>query len=179
MKKLIPVVLLSALTMSSGAWAYKPEKNQQPHHYQYEQQYARVLSAEPIYETVRYTEPERECYQRDVPVRRQSNAAVVVGSIIGGAIGHELGHHKSNKQVGAVVGAVLGGAIASDIQRNRETVTYRTENVCHVSEQTYYREVITGYNVTYKYHGRIYHTVTEEDPGKRIPIEVNVRPARF
>ena len=35
---------------------------------------------------------------------------------------------------------------------------------------------ISGYNVTYRYHGRIYHTFTREHPGYRLTLSVNIRP---
>lgn len=35
---------------------------------------------------------------------------------------------------------------------------------------------IRGYNVTYRYHGRTYHTFTREHPGHRLSLAVSIRP---
>ena len=142
---------------------------------------ARVLDAQPIYETVSYSEPVRECHieQRVVRHRHKSNTPVILGSIIGGAIGSELGHGHSNKKIGAVVGSILGGSIASDIQHNHHHHGHRVvknERVCTTIEKVSYREELVGYNVRYKYKGRVYHTTMANDPGERIRVSVNINP---
>ena len=42
-----------------------------------------------------------------------------------------------------------------------------------------YEEHIAGYDVTYRYQGRLYHTRTDYDPGRRIRVRVEVTPARW
>jgi len=141
---------------------------------------ARVIDAQPIYETISYNDPIRECRIEERIVRHSNHAKtpVILGSIIGGAIGNELGHSKSNKKVGAVVGSLLGGAIASDINRKHSQHRYserRQERVCTLVDQVRYEETLVGYNVRYQYKGRVYHTTTANHPGKRIRIAVNIQ----
>lgn len=143
--------------------------------------YARVLDAQPIYETVSYSEPVQQCHmeQRVVSHRHRSSTPVLLGTIIGGAIGNELGHGQSNKKIGAVVGSILGGSIAGDIQHNHHRHGYRqvrNERVCTTVEKVSYREKMVGYNVRYKYKDRVYHTTMANNPGKRIRISVNINP---
>jgi uncharacterized protein YcfJ len=52
------------------------------------------------------------------------------------------------------------------------------ERRCEVTQQTSYEEELVGYDVTYRYQGRIFTTRTQEHPGKRIPVLVDVRPER-
>ena len=165
--------------------------------------YAKVTDVDPIYETVEHQVPRETCWTEKVrytPHQRhhdrhhasQSKTPVILGALIGGALGNELGHHKRNKQVGAVAGAILGGSIGADIQRqNRHDsyhdrhyddrhsydVAYRDEQRC----KTYYdietEERLTGYEVSYRFSGREYQTITDQHPGKKLRVRVGVEPA--
>ncbi|MEM1229968.1 MAG: glycine zipper 2TM domain-containing protein [Pseudomonadota bacterium] len=145
---------------------------------------APVVDVEPIYETVSYSVPTEVCRDEEVAVhtpRRRGATGPILGAVIGGAIGHAVGHRKRNKQVGAAVGAVLGGSIGADISRQRarygETVRYRTERVCHQSEEIREEERQVGYRVSYLYGGETYRTTTETHPGDSIRVRVAVSPA--
>lgn len=198
-KKLIPIIVSSlSLALANAPLAqadkakryydtqYNPQHDSQQanQHYSYQQEnenidYAKVVSAKPIYETVSYSEPYEECRYEERTVRRHgdSNTAVILGSLIGGAIGNKLGHNKSNKRVGAVAGAILGGSIAKDIHHNKEGYRrVRNEKVCSTAYQVSYKEEVTGYDVAYKYRGVTYYTKTNEHPGKQIRVAVSVRP---
>ena len=146
---------------------------------------ARVTDVEPIYRTIAHRTPERSCWTETVaysqPVGgRRSHTGTLLGTLIGGAIGNRVGHNKTNKKVGAVAGALLGASIGRDIgnksRSNYSTTQYRDQERCEVTEQVSYEEKITGYRVTYKYHGNTYHTRMDEHPGKKIKVAVNVRP---
>lgn len=149
------------------------------------QDYAKVLDVEPIVVRSERRIPRRECWDEQVRYEeprqhRNSYTAPILGGIIGGALGNELGHNKSNQRVGAAVGAVLGASIGHDVTRDRAYtgghVSYRTETRCAVEHDVEYYERITGYNVTYRYQGRTYHTRTDSHPGKKIRVRVNVVP---
>lgn len=147
--------------------------------------WARVVDVDPIYETIRHRVPVRDCWMetRYEPVDRGRGSYTpgLLGAVIGGALGNELGHNKSNKRVGAVVGAALGASIARDIDQHRrghrsERVHPVREEVCETSERVEYEEQLVGYNVTYRYQDRTYHTQMSEHPGKRLRVAVNVTP---
>lgn len=151
-----------------------------------EYDYARVIEAEPIIKVVRVNAPRRECWQEQVAYRDRgqyrSATPTLVGSIIGGLIGNEVGHNKDAKRAGVVVGALVGGSIARDItQRNNRDIRtrYATEEVCETYDDYHEEERILGYNVLYKYHGRLYRTETSDHPGDRIRVEVSIRPAEY
>ena len=146
---------------------------------------ARVVSADPIYETVSYDVPVEQCREQQVrysePVRTQGSVTgPILGAIIGGAIGNAVGHHKSNKQVGTIVGALLGGSIGADISRRHRAavgpVSYRTEQVCEVLREVREEERLAGYNVSYVYAGTTYSTRMKRDPGDSVRVRVSVNP---
>lgn len=183
-KKLLPILISSlglSLITAPVAQADKAKRNYNQHYGQHQSEridYAKVVNVKPIYETVSYSEPYEECHYEERRVRnhRDSNTAIILGSLIGGAIGNELGHNKSNKRVGAVAGAVLGGSIARDIDRSKRGYRVRNEKVCTTAYQVKYKEELTAYDVAYKYRGMTYYTTMDEHPGKRIRVAVSVRP---
>lgn len=145
--------------------------------------YARVLSSQPIYETVAYSVPVEHCREERVPyheARGRSYTGPIVGAIIGGAIGNAVGHRKRNKQVGTAVGAVLGGSIGADIARRQRhhdgRVRYASERVCSVVHEEHYEEQLTGYRVTYRYADETYRTTMDRDPGSTLRVRVRVTP---
>ncbi|MGH1441176.1 MAG: glycine zipper 2TM domain-containing protein [Cellvibrionaceae bacterium] len=182
-KKLIPIIVSSlGLTLAAVpfAQAEKSKRHYQDYNNDYNEtvDYAKVVNVKPIYETVEYSEPYKECHyeERVVRKRRGSDTAIILGSLIGGAIGNELGHNKSNKRVGTVAGAILGGSIAKDIHRSKRGYHVRDEKVCTTAYQVNYKEELRGYDVAYKYRGKTYYTTMDQHPGKKIRVAVSVRP---
>ncbi|MEZ5524604.1 MAG: glycine zipper 2TM domain-containing protein [Pseudomonadales bacterium] len=146
--------------------------------------YARVISAEPIVKIVRVSTPRQECWDEQVShyqePRQRSATPTIVGAVIGGLIGNELGHHSDAKKAGVLVGSVLGGSIGRDIGRKNAGPGhhyYTTEQVCQTYQDYHEEEHITGYRVSYKYHGNVYHTQMPHHPGDRIKVRVSVTPA--
>ncbi|NIP15173.1 MAG: glycine zipper 2TM domain-containing protein [Pseudomonadales bacterium] len=145
---------------------------------------ARVVSVEPLYETVSYEVPREECRIEEVRHARQASqrsyTVPIVGAIVGGAIGNAVGHKKRNKQIGTVVGAVLGGSIGADIARHRHVHGHRREysmeRVCRTVSDWHEEQRLLGYRVTYRYAGETYVTRMEEDPGPSLPVRVRVTP---
>ncbi len=145
--------------------------------------YARVVSVEPITNTIRINTPRQECWQEQVShyeqPRHRSATPTIVGAIVGGLIGNELGHNKDAKKGGILVGSVLGGSIGRDIGRKSAGPGhqyYTTEQRCETYQDYHEEERITGYHVGYKYQGNIYYTRMQNHPGKRIKVRVTVTP---
>ncbi len=149
--------------------------------------YAKVTNVSPLYETISIREPHRESHLEERVVKRKGGSSSatpqILGALIGGAIGNKLGHNKSNKRVGAVAGAILGGSIASDISRNNRHNHHgsytKTERVCTTSHSVRHEKQVTGYDVDYKYRGRVYSTITEVHPGDQIRVAVDVSPIDY
>ncbi len=140
---------------------------------------ATVLSADPIYRTVRTNNPVEQCWDEKVrlPSRARSHTPKILGAIIGAAVGHEFGKGRG-KDLATVAGAVLGGSIGRDTQAhhgyNNGRVVY--EQRCEIVDNFSTEQRIDGYDVTYRYNGQVYSTYTQRDPGATIKVSVNVVP---
>lgn len=144
--------------------------------------YAKVVSAQPVYREVRVREAREVC--EEVPVVERTTyrggadpGAVLVGAVIGGVIGHQFGGG-SGKDAATAAGAFIGANHAANQTYRGGRVVEREvyETRCETVRPVRYEEVVTGYDVTYRYHGRLYQTHTRHHPGKRIRVRVDVSP---
>jgi uncharacterized protein YcfJ len=148
-------------------------------------EYAQVVSARPLYRQVAVSEPRQECWDERVSYgggrRANETGSTVMGAIGGGVAGHQFGqgHGRDAATVlGVLIGASIGNAIAHENNRYaEERVGY--EQRCRTVEDRHYEDRVEGYDVTYRHHGRLYHTRTPYDPGSRIAVQVNVRPVSY
>ena len=138
-------------------------------------QYAQVVSATPIKETVK--NPRQECRNVTVTHRRPIQdenriAGSVLGAVAGGVIGHQFGGGRG-KDVATVVGALGGGYAgnqAQGVMQNHDTYTtteQRCKTVYDKSEQT------LGYDVTYKVGDQQGKIRMDKNPGSQIPLDNN------
>ncbi|HEX5055668.1 MAG TPA: glycine zipper 2TM domain-containing protein [Gammaproteobacteria bacterium] len=149
--------------------------------------YARVVAAQPVYERVAHSIPHEECRVEQVRYEypadsRPSATGTLFGTMLGAAVGHQIGHDKDGKRVGRVAGALLGASIGHDISRRSAApsrVEYREEERCDTSYSTQYEHEVVGYDVTYVYNGKMYHTRMDRDPGSEIKVAVDVRPYAY
>jgi len=182
------LAILSAIVIVSPARASHPESADTYF------DKAKVLSAVPIYTTVSVSTPRREC--RQVPVKRygkghggkhyKSATPIILGGVVGAAIGNQFGHG-TGKTVGTIAGGILGGSVARDVQYRYGNQGHRghgrghqtTVTQCETIDEYHNEERIDGYQVKYRYNGRIYQTRTETDPGKRMQVKVSVMPSEY
>lgn len=110
--------------------------------------------------------------------------ATVLGGIAGAVLGSKIGDG-SGQYVGTAVGSMVGGMAGRSIydtsQRNRQLERRGTVRVCDPvpasrGDGYYNNEQLAGYDVTYEYANRTYHTRTDYHPGDRIRVRVDVRP---
>ncbi len=145
---------------------------------------APVIESRAIYEIVKVSTPQEQCWEETAEVDRYrndhgSNTPVLVSTIIGGAIGNAVGHNKSNQRIGAVLGAMLGHSIGRDIMRHSDRTSsgeYQTVQHCETVYQQHEEERLVGYRVTYLYNGEEFSVRTSSDPGSEIRISVSVQP---
>ena len=145
--------------------------------------YAKVISSEPIVDYVTVKRPVRECWEEMQYYTvdhgaRHARGGALVGAILGGVIGHQFGSGSGN-DVATAAGTLIGAAIGSDNARRRygvETVS-RPVRRCETTFQSHREERIDGYRVTYRYNGQKYMTEMPYDPGRRIRVRVDIRPA--
>jgi uncharacterized protein YcfJ len=142
---------------------------------------ARVISVTPQFERV--NTPRQECrteYVREsyYENRERSNGGAIIGGVSGGLLGSIIGRGNGRvaaAAVGAGIGAIVGDRV--DNNRNgygRERVETRPVERCVTVDN--WSQVPAGYLVNYEYNGRQYSTVTNQDPGRFIPVHVEVRP---
>jgi uncharacterized protein YcfJ len=143
---------------------------------------ARVISVTP--QVQRVNSPRQECrteYVREsvYEQRDRSFGGAIIGGIAGGLLGHTVGRG-NGKVAAAAVGAGVGAIVGDRVDNNRgydngrERVESRPVERC-VSVDNW-QNVPAGYLVNYEYNGRQYSTVTDRDPGRFIPVNVEVRP---
>ncbi|OSN11736.1 hypothetical protein AU512_01250 [Lonsdalea iberica] len=138
-------------------------------------QYAQVLAATPIKETVKT--PRQECRNVTVahrqPVQDENRiTGSVLGAVAGGVLGHQFGGGRG-RDVATVAGALAGGYAGNQVQgKMQEHDTYSsTQQRC----QTVYdkSQKVLGYDVTYKIGEQEGKVRMERDPGTKIPLDRN------
>ena len=158
------VALAALLVCASTAWAQ-----------QYED-YARVISSIPEYERV--NTPREECYSEYEPQSRHGDrnyAGGIIGGIAGGVIGAQVGKGNGAKAATAA-GAIAGAIIGDRMQNHQRYDDYNEREIrrCRVTDN--WEDRLTGYRVTYEYAGRRYTSLLAEDPGRRLPVRVDLQP---
>ena len=142
---------------------------------------ARVISAVPIYRTVRIAEPREECYEKQVHYRDddyKSATPMIAGGVVGGIVGNQFGHG-NGKTFMTIAGTVLGGSIGRDIGHRNQSYSHygpQTETHCEMVHGFREEEQLEGYRVTYRYQGKKFTTSMPYDPGKRLKLNVNILP---
>jgi uncharacterized protein YcfJ len=134
--------------------------------------HAEVLRVVPVREAV---ESPREVCREEVVTRQkpvqdeQRVLGTIAGAVIGGVLGNQVGGG-SGKKLATVAGAAAGGYAGNKTQeRIQSGSTYQTtETRCEPVIDT--REVISGYEVSYRYRGEEGTVFMEDYPGNRIPV---------
>jgi uncharacterized protein YcfJ len=173
-------LVLATNSADAAGYAYNDRRDSQAVY-----DYARVLSAEPIIRYVTVTTPVKECWQdteyytvRNRP--RGITGKTILGAIVGGVIGHQVGGGRGN-EIATVAGSLIGASVANDAAVRNAGYSSREYSRpvtrCETNYQSREEERIDGYRVIYSYNGQKYATNTPQDPGSRLRIRVDVRPA--
>lgn len=153
--------------------------------------YARVVRVDPIIVRDQNREPAR-CYDRpaqgsygggggdyygdstptvNAPGR---SLATVIGGVAGAVVGSRFGGG-SGQLLGTAVGTVAGGLAGQSVyDANHPQERQGYVRVCDPAPEP--RESVDGYDVTYEYGGRTYHTRSDYNPGDRIRVRVEAAP---
>jgi len=179
MRQMLVLGLLTAV-VATPALADHDDRYEGRYEDRYEDR-ARVISVTPQYERV--NTPRQECrteYVRESYYEQpqRSIGGAVIGGLTGGLLGSTIGRGSGRvaaAAVGAGVGAIVGDRMDNrDTGYGRERVETRPVERCVTVDN--WHQVPAGYLVNYEYNGRQYTTVTNEDPGRFIPVSVQVRP---
>lgn len=183
---LIAIWLLAPMAQAGSRdrddWRESRHHGHHGHHDRYD--YAKVVDVDPIIQRERRRVEREVCWNEQVRVRADSHrrsdgvGGALVGGVLGGVVGHELGRGSHHNQVGTVVGVAVGATLGHQLAgRRHERYETVTERRCAVKPDLEYHETVTGYRVSYRYRGQVYHTTTADHPGKRIRVKVDVAPA--
>lgn len=136
-------------------------------------EYGTVVSSTPI--TAQVAVPQQQCQdvQQIVP-QRTSGGGALLGAIIGAAVGHNVGGGMG-QAAATGLGMVTGAAIGDRVEANGTPPALATVRSCQ--NVTAYENRVVGYEVVYDYQGQRYSARLAQDPGRRIPLDVNVAPA--
>ncbi|ASY77599.1 glycine zipper 2TM domain-containing protein [Pectobacterium polaris] len=138
-------------------------------------QFAQVLTATPIKETVKT--PRQECRNVNVTHRRPVQdenqiAGSVLGAVAGGVLGHQFGGGRG-KDVATVAGALAGGYAGNRVQsgmQDNDTYTTQQQRCQTVYDKS---QKVLGYDVTYKIGDQQGKIRMDRDPGTQIPVDRN------
>jgi uncharacterized protein YcfJ len=141
---------------------------------------ARVQNVEPQYENVQV--PRQECSSQWVNepqpnARGDSYAGAIIGGVAGAVVGNQVGNGRGREAAtaaGAVIGAITGDRIGNRPVQPSYGNAQREARTCRTVNDLQTR--LTGYRVTYEYRGNQYSTVTREQPGRTLPVQVSVVP---
>ncbi len=145
--------------------------------------YARVISARPIYREVEISRPVRECWEEPVYHTRhgypKSAGGMLAGGLIGGIVGHQIGKGNGRKlatAMGTLIGAGIGHEAVNGHARSHKETLVGYEEHCKTHHQVSYEEVIDAYDVVYRYRGRRHRIEMPYDPGERIKMRIQITP---
>lgn len=147
--------------------------------------YAKVISARPIVRYVTVTTPVKECWE-DVEYYtvnkrpRGEGVRTLTGAVLGGVIGHQFGSGSGNDAAtvaGTLIGATIGNRSAYKNGDYGPVQYSRPVTRCETQYRKQQERRVDGYDVVYRYHGQKYATRMPRDPGNKIRIRVDVRPA--
>jgi uncharacterized protein YcfJ len=136
---------------------------------------AKVLASTPVYETI--NEPRRECWTETVGyetrgAREGGAGGAVLGAIAGGLIGSTVGKG-DGRVAAAAVGAATGAVVGDRMQQGGTRYESVPQQVERCQTHDSFREVVSGYDVRYRFEGREYVTRLPYNPGKWLALNVS------
>lgn len=133
---------------------------------------ARVIRSEPLYDRV----SSQSCKNVQVDAEQYTEggngtAGALIGGLAGGLLGHQVGGGRG-KTAATIVGTIGGAMVGRNVGEQGIAGNPTTRRECR---QVYHDEV-TGYNVTYEYHGKRDTITLPEKPGKFLEMRVSAEP---
>ena len=131
------------------------------------QEVGRVISSTPIIQQVAV--PRQVCTQNQVVSPGQkSGAGALMGAIAGGAIGNNVGQG-FGRDAATMLG-LIGGALMGDKVEGSPAPEVRQVQNC--TNQVFYENRTTAYNVIYEFAGKQYTVQWPKDPGPTIKLQI-------
>ncbi|MFT4248200.1 MAG: glycine zipper 2TM domain-containing protein [Pseudomonas sp.] len=192
MKTLLLGVLTTGLLVAGGASAQRYDDDRGADD-RGAYDYARVVRVDPIIVSDYSERREPRCYERPADGYSERGGdyygnrgyadsgnpggrslATVVGGVAGAVLGSQVGGG-SGRLLGTAVGTMVGGVAGRSVyDANHGSYSRGSVRVCDPVTYRDERERVDGYDVTYEYGGRTYHTRSDYNPGERIRVRVDV-----
>jgi uncharacterized protein YcfJ len=139
--------------------------------YAHAQEVGRVISSTPMFQQVAV--PRQVCTSQPVVQQPQkSGAGALMGAIAGGAMGNAMGQGSGNAAATAI--GIFGGAMLGNKIEGSPPAEVRQVQTC--TNQVFYENRTTGYNVVYEFNGKQYTVVMPSDPGPTVRLQVTPVP---
>lgn len=100
------------------------------------------------------------------PEADRNYTGAAVGAVAGGVLGNQVGNGRGNGV--ATAAGTIAGAMAGDRLGARTAAAGQPAQRCRTVESS--REVIKGYNVTYRFNGRDVTTTLPYNPGNTVKV---------
>lgn len=135
------------------------------------QEVGRVISSTPMFQQLAV--PRQVCTTQPVVQQPQkSGTGALMGAIAGGAMGNAVGQGSGNAAATAL--GIFGGAILGNKIEGAPAAEVRQVQTC--TNQVFYENRTTGYNVVYEFNGKQYTVVMPSDPGPTVKLQVTPVP---
>lgn len=135
------------------------------------QEVGKVLSSTPVIQQVAV--PRQVCTNEQIVVQGQkSGAGAAMGAIAGGAVGNSVG--QGSGRAAATMLGLFGGAILGE--RIEGPANPEVRHVQNCSNQTFYENRTTAYNVVYEFAGKQYTVQMPSDPGPTVRLQITPVP---
>lgn len=183
MKRIHTTLVMAGLLFAGSAMAWQDDYYSRGRDVGYD--WATVVDVDPIVDSNRRPVSRDVCYDEPVErynpgytARRDSTGSTLLGAVIGGALGNTVGKGDGRKAA-TIAGALIGGSIGHENSRRRgdyyQEGYYETDYQTRCRTETEYRgsDEVVGYDVTYRYNGRTYHTTMDHHPGNRLRVRVD------
>lgn len=127
----------------------------------------KVISSTPIIQQVAV--PRQVCTNDQVVTQGQkSGAGAAMGAIAGGAVGNSMG--QGSGRAAATMLGIFGGAILGDKIEGPGQPEVRHVQNC--TQQMFYENRTSAYNVVYEFAGKQYTVQMPTDPGPTVRLQV-------
>lgn len=127
-----------------------------------------VVSVQPVYQDVQRQVCEQvQSQQPAQSTGERSILGAVIGGVAGGILGNQVGGG-NGKTVATAAGAVTGALVGDRMGNQNTTGAPQSQTVCrNITEQQ-----PAGFDVDYRYNGRIHTARLPRDPGRTVNIGV-------
>lgn len=126
-----------------------------------------VVSVQPVYQDVHRQVCDQVQSQQPQATGERSILGAVIGGVAGGILGNQVGGG-NGKTVATAAGAVTGALVGDRMGNQNTTGAPQSQTVCrNITEQQ-----PAGFDVDYRYNGRIHTARLPRDPGRTVNIGV-------